>query len=224
MINSEELFVEMTAKYALRDAFFLPYRLNEKIASHLKPAAREPSLLVYGRPSVARNAFELICMGLFVWQQADPIRASRWRIVFLGENFPPSLIRALQNAFVEGKVALDRYADHLSRASVGVSLMISPHPSYPPLEMAEAGLKVVTNAFGAKDPRARFPDVLCLDRLTVETVAAAIERAVAEAEPGLGRVTPRRAGLSLPAPGPVAEPQSVCRAIRDGLARMQGAA
>ena len=218
VINSEELFVEMTRKYALGDALFIPYQLNENIASRLKPAAREPSILVYGRPSVARNAFELICMGLFVWQQADPIRASRWNIVFVGESFPQGLIRPLQNATVEGKIALDRYADRLARASVGIALMLSPHPSYPPLEMAEAGLKVVTNAFGARDPRARFPDVLCLDDLTVETIAAAIERAVAEAEPSLGVITARRASRDLPAPGPVATPERVAQAIRDGLA------
>ncbi len=218
IINSEELFVEMTEKYGLRQALVIPYALSKSIASQLKPAAREPRILVYGRPSVARNAFELICMGLFAWQQADPIRASRWEIVFLGENFPAGMIAPLQNATVEGKTALDRYADHLSRASVGISLMISPHPSYPPLEMAEAGLKVVTNAFAAKDPRARFPDVICLDRLTVETLAEAIERAVAEAEPSLGCLTPRRASRPLPPPGPVADPERVGQAIRDGLA------
>jgi hypothetical protein len=210
--------MEMTQKYGLRQALVIPYTLNESISSQLRPAAREPRILVYGRPSVARNAFELICMGLFAWQQADPIRASRWEIVFLGENFPKVMISPIQNATVEGKVALDRYADHLARASVGISLMISPHPSYPPLEMAEAGLKVVTNAFAAKDPRARFPDVICLDQLTVEALAEAIERAVAEAEPSLGGVTPRRASLQLSPPGPIAAPERVGQAICDGLA------
>jgi hypothetical protein len=217
VVNSEELFVEMTAKYPLRQAWLIPYRLNEKIASGLKPAAREPRILVYGRPSVARNAFELICMALFVWQQADPIRASRWSVAFLGEDFPQGVIAPIQNATVEGKVSLDRYADCLSRASVGISLMISPHPSYPPLEMAEAGLKVVTNSFGSKDPRARFPDIICLDRLSVEALAEAIERAVGEAEPSLGAVTARRAGRPPPAPGPVAEPEKIARAIRSAL-------
>ena len=219
VVNSEELFVETTAKYGLRDAFFIPYQLDEGIAAGLRPQPREPRILVYGRPSVARNAFELICMGLFAWQQADPIRASRWQIVFLGEDFPEGMISPLQNASVEGKVALQRYADHLSRASVGVSLMISPHPSYPPLEMAEAGLKVVANAFGAKDLRARFPELFSLDRLTVETLAQAIERAVAAAEPSLGAITARCASRPLPAPGPVATPEKVCQAIRNGLAR-----
>jgi hypothetical protein len=37
------------------------------------------------------------------------------------------------------------------RAHLGVSLMTSPHPSYPPLEMAASGMVVVTNRWGPKD-------------------------------------------------------------------------
>ncbi|MBP7967934.1 MAG: hypothetical protein KAZ24_00570, partial [Brachymonas sp.] len=37
------------------------------------------------------------------------------------------------------------------RTAVGLSLMVSPHPSYPPLEMAAFGARVVTNGFANKD-------------------------------------------------------------------------
>ena len=36
--------------------------------------------------------------------------------------------------------------------------MLSPHPSYPPLEMAEAGVTTITNCYGGKDLRRRFPE------------------------------------------------------------------
>jgi hypothetical protein len=45
----------------------------------------------------------------------------------------------------------DDYLALLSTAHLGVSLMASPHPSYPPLEMAASGLVVVTNRWGPKD-------------------------------------------------------------------------
>lgn len=38
---------------------------------------------------------------------------------------------------------LDTYA--------GISLMSSPHPSYPPLEMSVFGIKVITNNYSNKD-------------------------------------------------------------------------
>ena len=50
-------------------------------------------MLVYGRETVARNAFELICAALVNWQQRDPIRASRaGTSFFFGEDFPDSLL------------------------------------------------------------------------------------------------------------------------------------
>jgi hypothetical protein len=157
----------------------------------LRDVPRERLMLVYGRPNVARNAFELVCDGLFRWQQRDPIRASRWRIVFLGEEFPEALLYPVQNATVGGKASLEDYASYLSRASVGVSLMLSPHPSYPPLEMAEAGLLTITNDFDGKSLKNRFDNILPIEWLEPASIADAIEVAVAQAEPRAGEIVPR---------------------------------
>ncbi len=50
-----------------------------------------------------------------------------------------------------GKIPWSDYPQFLSTVDVGLSLMLSPHPSYPPLEMAAAGARVVTNKFADKD-------------------------------------------------------------------------
>jgi hypothetical protein len=149
-------------------------------------------MLVYGRPAVARNAFELICAALVIWQQRDPIRASRWSIVFLGEDFPDSLIYPVQNATVGGKARLEDYADYLNRALVGVSLMVSSHPSYPPLEMAEAGLATISNAFPGKDLRRRFDNIVAPARLDPLSLADSIEDAVRRMEPLVGAIVARQ--------------------------------
>ena len=78
----------MTAKYGLRGAWLLPYKLNEKIAAELKPAAREPRILVYGRPSVARNAFELISMALFRLATGGPDSRQPLEHCVPGREFP----------------------------------------------------------------------------------------------------------------------------------------
>ncbi|WP_424360144.1 rhamnan synthesis F family protein [Methylocystis parvus] len=191
VINSEELYEVMCGKYAFREAYCIPYAMNAQIFTALQPAPRERLLLVYGRPHVTRNAFELICDGLFRWQQRDPIRASRWRILFLGEEFPETLVYPVMNASVGGKVSLTDYASYLSCASVGVSLMLSPHPSYPPLEMAEAGLLTITNHFEGKNLTSRFDNIVSLDLLEPAALADAIESAVAAMEPRIGEVVPR---------------------------------
>ncbi|MFO1133816.1 MAG: rhamnan synthesis F family protein [Rhodoblastus sp.] len=215
VINSEELYAVMTAKYAFRQAFCLPYELNAEIARLLSPRPRERTILVYGRQTVHRNGFELICDALTRWQQSDPIRASRWDVVFLGESFVDELVYPVQNASIEGKVSLADYADRLGRASVGVSLMFSPHPSYPPLEMAQAGLIPIANSFPGKNLRARCDAIVALDDPTPENLAKAIEQAVARAEPDIGAVKPLVALASMPTPGPRADAAEIARLLRE---------
>ena len=192
IINSEELFSVMTEKYRFPRAYYVPYELNERIRERRASVPREPIMLVYGRPAVARNAFELICAALVIWQQRDPIRASRWSVVFLGEDFPDSLIYPVQNATIGGKARLEDYADYLNRALVGVSLMVSSHPSYPPLEMAEAGLATISNVFAGKDLRRRFDNIVAPDRLDPASLADSIEESVARMEPFIGAIVARQ--------------------------------
>lgn len=217
IINSEELFRHMSAKHSFAHMFCLPYTINARISELLSPRPRERTILVYGRPVVYRNAFEIICTALTRWQQRDPIRASRWRILFLGEAFELPLAYPVQNSEVQGKVSLESYADHLNRASVGISLMVSPHPSYPPLEMAEAGLRTITNAFPGKDLRARFPEITSIDRLHPDVLTDAIEAAVAAAEPAIGRLTPRVRPRPVELPGPTADPALISDLLRSAL-------
>lgn len=200
VINSQELYEVLCAKYRFKESYCLPYAINKKISDHLAPAPRERLILVYGRPSVPRNNFELVCDGLFRWQQRDATRASQWKIVFLGEDFDPKWLEPVQNASVGGNVTLDVYADHLNRASVGVSLMMSPHPSYPPLEMAEAGLTTVTNHFENKDLRRRFANIVSIERIDGDALADAIEQAVTRMEPLIGKFVPRQKPTELPIP------------------------
>ncbi len=165
--------------------------MNAELSARLRPASRCREILVYGRPSVLRNAFELICDGLVRWQQSDPVRASQWRVVFVGEDFPAAWAAPVQNYEVAGKLSLSDYAQRLSRASVGVSLMLSPHPSYPPLEMAEAGLITVVNQHDGKDLIRRFSGFISLASLDGEMLAEAIETAIDRAEPCVGQMTGR---------------------------------
>ncbi|WP_246206998.1 rhamnan synthesis F family protein [Methylocystis heyeri] len=217
IINSEELFDLMTGKYRFRAAFCLPYQTNERVAAMLRPTPKERIILVYGRPTVMRNAFELICASLCRWQQRDPIRASRWRILFLGEEFEAPLAYPVQNADLGGKATLEVYADWLNRASVGVSLMVSPHPSYPPLEMAEAGLLTIANDFPGKSLAKRCPDIVSLNRLDIQTLADAIEDAVAKMEPQIGKPGSLRA-LDSPQSShhPLASPEDIAALLRAG--------
>ncbi len=123
-----------------------PILLN-KINTEVK---KEKIILLYGRPSVQRNAFPLIIESLkaWVWEQED---ANQWVIYSAGEKHPDIDLGNNQKVISLGKLSLADYANLLLKSSVGISLMVSPHPSYPPLEMASFGLKVITNNYQSKD-------------------------------------------------------------------------
>jgi hypothetical protein len=83
------------------------------------------------------------------------------------------------------------YAAQMRGADILLSLMLSPHPSYPPLEMAEAGLLTISNAFEGRNPTRRFDNILTLTTLDPQSLVDAIEQAVAATEPMIGKLVPR---------------------------------
>jgi O-antigen biosynthesis protein len=127
-------------------------------------------ILVYGRPSMPRNAFELIAEALRLWAKNFP-SAHEWSLVSAGEPHADVPLGAQVVLQSRGKLTLDEYARHLSRCWVGISLMLSPHPSYPPLEMAEYGAWVITNKFENKNLSELVGNIISVDEPTPEVVA-----------------------------------------------------
>ena len=108
-------------------------------------------------------------------------------IIFAGEEFDQSLLSELMNARAAGKLPLDEYADKLSRAAVGISLMESPHPSYPPLEMASSGCITITNGYENKDMTLRSDNIISLDELSPRGLCSALDKAFSRVRLGEAR-------------------------------------
>jgi len=128
--------------------------LNAEMRRRLEDAVpainpRQRRMVIYGRPSTPRNAFELICEGLRVWGSRYA-EAAQWDIVAPGEISGDIDLGTVRIRGV-GKLDISAYADLLSTSAIGISLMVSPHPSYPPLEMAAFGMHVLTNGFANKN-------------------------------------------------------------------------
>jgi hypothetical protein len=152
--------------YKFSDAFVFEPTLNPKLRDHLKHEQRfykERRVIVYGRPSTQRNAFEIIVMALKLWVSNNP--GSDWEFVSAGEKHPPVNLGGEKYLTSLGKLSINEYAKELSRASIGVSLMISPHPSYPPLEMAAFGIRTITNQYKGKDLSLLTPNIVSISAL-----------------------------------------------------------
>jgi hypothetical protein len=136
---------------AFGQSYVLIPELNRKIKAELEKldgTEKEKIVLIYGRPFAERNCNEILLEAISIWRACCPLAAD-WRVVSLGEQYSHVLHEEL-NVEVLGKVDLDEYAKLLARSSIGISLMVSPHPSYPPYEMIAAGLATYTNIYDNK--------------------------------------------------------------------------
>jgi beta-1,2-rhamnosyltransferase WsaF-like protein len=147
--------------------------INKKLATYIdqKPAhLKKKKIIFYGRPSVERNAYEIIAKGLELWSFWYP-GANNWEVISLGEAYPNIKLGNNIEVNVKGKVAIDEYANILLDASIGISLMVSPHPSYPPLEMAAFDLAVITNKFSNKNLSDYHDNIFSLENISPENIA-----------------------------------------------------
>ncbi len=114
-----------------------------------------------------------------------------WDIYFVGRDLEPiTLPGGVRPVLLENLDWAD-YQTLVRRIDVGLSLMYTPHPSYPPLDLAASGAVVVTNRYGPKTSLARYADdILCVEP-SIEALAGGIAEAVRKArERGARRHAP----------------------------------
>lgn len=144
--------------------------LKEELLKHQDSYTRKNQILIYGRPGTQRNAFELLLASLNEWTEQFP-QAGEWTVLSAGESFADITLKNGQTVHAVGKVSLQEYARLMLESKIGISLMVSPHPSYPPLEMSAFGMKVITNRYGNKDLSMFHQNILSLDNCSATSVA-----------------------------------------------------
>jgi hypothetical protein len=150
-------------------------------------------LLFYARPEAhaTRNMFELGLMALSValsrgafeggWSFQGIGTVEGWDRIRLGEGIELELLTRRDQA---------SYASLLTGCDVGLALMLTPHPSLVPLEMASAGMVTVTNSFENKTAatmEAISGNLIAADP-TLGGIAAGLERAASAAGDHQARV------------------------------------
>ena len=174
VINSKELSDYMAANgYSfLYSGYFKP-TLNAALKKSLldgEKVVKQKKLIVYGRPSTPRNCIELIAEGLRRWcVLADD--AAEWQLVSAGEQHNPVTVGVGCQLVSVGKLSIEDYARLMKEAYAGLSLMVSPHPSYPPLEMSTFGVKTVTNRYANKDLSGFNENIVTLPSMTPDCIA-----------------------------------------------------
>lgn len=170
-----------TESYDFPHAYVFEPSLHPKLRQELiqaKNTSREHKVLIYGRPSVDRNAFQIIVMAIKQWVEKNP--QSDWEFISAGETFSPIELGSGKLLSSLGKLSLLDYTRVLSNASVGISLMISPHPSYPPLEMAAFGIRTITNRYKGKDLSVLTSQIISIDSVSPVSLEKILDRCINE--------------------------------------------
>jgi glycosyltransferase involved in cell wall biosynthesis len=108
-------------------------------------------LLFYARPTFAvRNLFGLGLGALRTAVQAGLFGNQGWEFIGMGEEFEAVPLGRGYMLKPAPWLDMKAYAEQMRGADLLLSLMQSPHPSYPPLEMAACGRPVVTTEYETK--------------------------------------------------------------------------
>ncbi len=127
-------------------------------------------LCFYARPNNLRNLFfrgiELINEALL----RGIIEPEEWEIVFVGRDIPRLSLACGCEPQLLGTMGWDEYAAFLRTVDLGIYLMCTPHPSYPPLDLAASGGVVLTNRFGSKTSLSGYSKNIVLADLRMESL------------------------------------------------------
>jgi hypothetical protein len=144
-----------------------------------RPAGAPRRLVFYARPHNPRNLFYL---GLQVLEQAllqGVIDGQRWEIVFVGSHIPELVLHGGIRPQRRENLDWADYAALIGGADLGLSLMGTPHPSYPPLDLVASGAVVVSSRHGAKQDLSAWSRNLILCDAAVQPLVDGLRAGVA---------------------------------------------
>jgi O-antigen biosynthesis protein len=119
------------------------------------------TLFFYARPNNPRNLFYT---GLKIIDKAVSsglINHDEWDIYFGGSDLPPLEFSDGTKPIVLGKMRWEEYCEFLKTVDLGFCLMFTPHPSYPPFDIAASGGIVLTNKYANKKTIQSSKNIIC---------------------------------------------------------------
>lgn len=151
---------------AFPDSLFFPdFKLHRE--------GEKRNFFFYARPNNVRNLY---------WRGLETLQLSlidgildpnEWRFIFAGKDIQQVELHGNPEIQLVENLSLDEYASLIRKCDMGLSLMDTPHPSYPPLDLAASGAVVITNRFGNKTTLDAYcRNILCASATTQDLLVA----------------------------------------------------
>ena len=137
------------------------------------------NLFFYSRPNVPKNLFytglELIETAVVL----GIINPDEWEFFFAGTNSRNVVLAQQIQPKCLGKLTWPEYLEFLGTIDLGISLMVAPTPSYPPIDVAVAGGVALTNQYANKKNLDMYSKNIICSELNMESLLKNLELAVA---------------------------------------------
>jgi hypothetical protein len=160
------------------------------------PARAEPRsmenrrrLFFYARPRNERNLFWRGIEALHAAAAEGLFLAEEWEMHWIGHDVPEVTLPGGIVPLVTPHLAWGEYQAFIASVDAGFVLMDTPHPSYPPLDLAAAGAAVLTNTHPGKESLDRYSNNILLAPPTTEGLVEGLWRlqALAKDDPTRAR-------------------------------------
>jgi hypothetical protein len=150
-----------------------------------KENGRKLRLFFYSRPNNLRNLFWRGTMALCDAIERGILDPEQWQFYFVGKDVPAfAMPRGVEPRIIEG-MDWAEYQRFVAGMDAAFVLMDTPHPSYPPLDMAAAGVAVLTNRHGLKIDLSGYSKNILMadaDLLSLRTGLAALAALASQSE------------------------------------------
>lgn len=183
IINSEYLyqyFAEHEPNIAENGCVFEPAFPTALYKSKSFNKKNRYKLFFYARPNNPRNLFPVGVAMLNKAVELGILDTKEWDIYCVGQDVPEITFCDGSKTINLGRLSWTEYAEFLTDVDLALCLMYTPHPSYPPFDVACSGGVVLSNKMLNKESFDRCRNVILADldtQMFMEAFKQAVELA-----------------------------------------------
>lgn len=185
VINTKILFDHLTTgpealpNVAHKGVWFEPaFPSIEQRANSPEPVKGKRRFFFYARPHNQRNLYWRGLEAIQACLEGGILDPDQWEFHFAGKDMHDIVLPHGIRPHFHQNMPWREYVRLVQEMDVGLSLMDTPHPSYPPLDLAAAGAVVVTNRHGRKTSLEQYSaNILCVD-VSVDGLKQGIAKAI----------------------------------------------
>ncbi len=137
-------------------------------------AGSKKKFFFYARPEHLRNLYWRGLEAISRSIEEGVLNPAEWDFYFVGRSIGEVLLPGNVRPEIRENLSWAQYGAVVRRMDLGLSLMDTPHPSYPPLDLAASGAVVVTNTHGIKTSLTEYSSNIFCSDATVDGLKSAL--------------------------------------------------